>query len=77
MDLLTPELGLFFWTLVAFIAVFLILRKYAWKPILDMLGEREKGIADSIATAERVKNEVGQQMAENESCWHRPAKSAQ
>ena len=66
MDLLTPELGLFFWTLVAFIAVFLILRKYAWKPILDMLGEREKGIADSIATAERVKNEVGQQMAENE-----------
>lgn len=66
MDLLTPELGLFFWTLVAFISVFLILRKYAWGPILKSLGEREKGIADSIATAERVKAEMGQMKAENE-----------
>jgi F-type H+-transporting ATPase subunit b len=66
MDLLTPELGLFFWTLVAFIAVFLILRKFAWGPILSSLGEREKGIADSIATAERVKAEMSQLKAENE-----------
>jgi len=66
MDLLTPELGLFFWTLVAFIAVFLILRKFAWGPILSSLGEREKGIADSIATAERVKAEMSQMKAENE-----------
>ena len=66
MDLLTPELGLFFWTLVAFLAVFLILKKFAWKPILESLGEREKGIADSIATAERVKAEMGQLKAENE-----------
>ena len=66
MDLLTPELGLFFWTLVAFIAVFLILRKFAWKPILSSLGEREKGIADSIATAERVKAEMSQLKSENE-----------
>ncbi len=66
MDLLTPELGLFFWTLVAFLAVFFILRKFAWKPILESLGEREKGIADSIATAERVKSEMSQLKAENE-----------
>lgn len=66
MDLLTPELGLFFWTLVAFIAVFLILRKFAWGPILSSLGEREKGIADSIATAERVKEEMSQMKSENE-----------
>ena len=66
MDLLTPELGLFFWTLVAFIAVFLILRKFAWGPILLSLGEREKGIADSIATAERVKEEMSQMKSENE-----------
>jgi len=66
MDLLTPELGLFFWTLVAFLAVFFILRKAAWKPIINMLGEREKGIADSIATAERVKGEMSQLKAENE-----------
>ena len=66
MDLLTPELGLFFWTLIAFLLVFVILKKFAWKPILNSLGEREKGIADSIATAERVKNEMSQLQAENE-----------
>ncbi len=66
MDLLTPELGLFFWTLVAFLAVFFILGKFAWKPILNSLGEREKGIADSIATAERVKAEMSQLKSENE-----------
>lgn len=66
MDLLTPELGLFFWTLVAFLAVFFILKKFAWKPIITSLGEREKGIADSIATAERVKAEMSQLQAENE-----------
>ncbi len=66
MDLLTPELGLFFWTLIAFLAVFLILRKFAWGPILSSLGEREKGIADSIASAERVRAEMSQLQSENE-----------
>ncbi|RYE14041.1 MAG: F0F1 ATP synthase subunit B, partial [Sphingobacteriales bacterium] len=47
MDLLTPELGLFVWTLIAFLVVFIILRKFAWKPILGMLNERETGIADA------------------------------
>ncbi len=66
MDLLTPELGLFFWTLVAFLTLFFILRKFAWGPILQSLGEREKGIADSIATAERVRAEMSQLQSENE-----------
>jgi F-type H+-transporting ATPase subunit b len=66
MDLLTPELGLFFWTLVAFLAVFFILRKFAWKPILSALSERETGIADSIASAERLKKEMSLMQAENE-----------
>jgi F-type H+-transporting ATPase subunit b len=66
MDLLTPELGLFFWTLIAFLVVFFILGKFAWKPILQSLKDREVGIADSIATAERVKNEMSQLKAENE-----------
>jgi len=66
MDLLTPELSLFFWTLIAFLAVFFILRKFAWGPILSSLGEREKGIADSIATAQRVKAEMAQMKSENE-----------
>lgn len=66
MDLLTPELGLFFWTLVAFLAVFFILRKYAWGPILKSLSERETGIAESIATADRLKEEMAHMQNENE-----------
>jgi len=66
MDLLTPELGLFFWTLIAFLLVLFILGKFAWKPILTSLGERENGIAESIAIAERVKAEMSQMKAENE-----------
>lgn len=67
MNLLTPALGLFVWTLVAFLIVLFILKKFAWKPILKMLGERETGIADSIAAAERVKAEMKQMQAENET----------
>lgn len=66
MELLTPEFGLFFWTLLAFLVVLFILRKFAWKPILKTLSERETGIADSIAAAERVKKEMQEMQAENE-----------
>jgi F-type H+-transporting ATPase subunit b len=67
MQLLQPGLGLLFWTLLAFIIVFLILKKFAWKPILSTLKERELGIADSIATAEKVKAEMAQLKNENEA----------
>jgi F-type H+-transporting ATPase subunit b len=67
MDLLSPELGLFFWTLLAFVIVFFILKKYAWKPILQSLGDRERGIAESIATADRVRKEMSALQAQNET----------
>ncbi len=67
MDLLLPNLGLIIWTLVAFLIVFLILKKYAWKPILKSLDEREQSIAGSLATAERVKAEMAQLKNENEA----------
>jgi F-type H+-transporting ATPase subunit b len=67
MDLLTPDLGLFLWNLLAFVILYLILKKTAWKPILKSLDEREKGIADSLATAERVKTEMAQLKSENEA----------
>ncbi len=66
MELLLPSLGLIFWTLLAFIIVFLILKKFAWKPILNSLDEREKGIADSLSTAERVRAEMTHLQNENE-----------
>ena len=67
MDLLMPGFGLLIWTLLAFIIVFLILKKFAWKPILATLKERETGIADAIATADRVKAEMAMLQNENEA----------
>ena len=66
MELLLPGLGLLVWTLLAFIIVFLILKKFAWKPILSSLKERETGIADAIASADKIKAEMAQLKNENE-----------
>jgi F-type H+-transporting ATPase subunit b len=66
MQLLTPAFGLIFWTLIAFLAAFFILKKFAWPAIINGLNEREKTIADSLATAERVKLEMAQLKSENE-----------
>jgi len=67
MDLLQPHLGLFVWILLAFIVVFVLLKKYAWGPILKGLDERENTIAGSIALAEKVKLEMVQLKGENEA----------
>jgi F-type H+-transporting ATPase subunit b len=67
MSLLTPDLGLFIWNLLAFLVLFFILKKTAWKPILKSLNEREKGISDSLAMAEKVKAEMAQLKSENEA----------
>src|SRR5258707_2601421 len=67
MELLTPDLGLFLWNLLGFLILFFILKKTAWKPILKSLNEREKGISDSLATAEKVKAEMVQLKSENEA----------
>ncbi|MGN6616845.1 MAG: F0F1 ATP synthase subunit B [Ilyomonas sp.] len=67
MDLLTPSFGLLIWTLLAFLIVFFILKKFAWKPIIQSLKDRETGIAESIATAERVKAEMAHLKSENEA----------
>jgi F-type H+-transporting ATPase subunit b len=66
MQLLSPGIGLIFWVAIAFILVLVILKKFAWKPILASLNEREKTIADSLETAERVKQEMATLKSENE-----------
>lgn len=66
MGLLTPEFGLFFWSLIAFVLVAIILKKYAWGPILGLLNERETKIAESIASAEKIQNEMADLKADNE-----------
>jgi len=67
MSLLTPHLGFFVWTLIAFIVVLLLLKKFAWKPILKSLKDREDNISNSIAAAEKVKAEMAQMKSENEA----------
>lgn len=67
MGLLLPDFGLFIWTLVAFLVVLFILKKFAWGPIVKTLHERESGIADSIAAAEKVKEEMKLMQSQNEN----------
>ena len=67
MQLLTPGLGLLIWTLLAFLVVFFILKKYAWPAILGGLKKSEETIAEALATAERIKAEMAQMKSENES----------
>ena len=67
MDLLLPHFGLIFWTVLSFLLVFFILKKFAWKQILEGLNERESNIANSIASAEKVKQEMAQLKSDNEA----------
>lgn len=64
--MLTPDIGLIFWTTIAFGVLFFILSKYAWKPILGAINEREEGIKNSLASAEQARKEMQNLTADNE-----------
>lgn len=66
MDFLTPSFGLFFWTAIAFLTVLFLLKKFAWKPILEALHEREKSISDSIAAAEKMRADMDTMKSDHE-----------
>lgn len=66
MDLLTPGVGLIFWQLIGFLLLLFVLGKYAWKPILGTLQERENSITEALEAAEVAKNEMKALQAENE-----------
>jgi F-type H+-transporting ATPase subunit b len=66
MELLSPSLGLIFWTFIAFVIVLFILRKFAWQPILTSLKERETSIATAISSAADMKAEMAKMKSENE-----------
>lgn len=59
--------GLFFWQLIILLIVIFILGKFAWKPIVNALEEREQGITDALASAEQAKLEMARLTNENES----------
>jgi F-type H+-transporting ATPase subunit b len=67
MELLLPKLGLLIWTLLAFLIVFFLLRKMAWPAIIKGLRDRENSITESLATAQKVKEEMALMKSENET----------
>jgi F-type H+-transporting ATPase subunit b len=67
MDLITPDLGLMFWTGIIFLLLFFILTKFIWKPILGAVNSREKNISDSLELAAKTMSEMKSLQAENEN----------
>ncbi len=59
-ELLKPDLGLIFWTIVNFTLLAFLLAKFAWKPIITAIEAREKKIADDIISAQNAKDEAKQ-----------------
>ena len=66
MELVTPEIGLIFWTTVVFSLLLLVLKKYAWKPILSAVDERNKSIEEALRAADKAKEEMLSLNADNE-----------
>jgi F-type H+-transporting ATPase subunit b len=60
------SVGLFFWQTLLFVILVFFLRKYAWKPILNAVEEREEGIKNALDSAEKAKNEMKNLNADNE-----------
>jgi F-type H+-transporting ATPase subunit b len=66
MDLITPGSGLIFWQLFGFLGLLFILIKFAWKPMLSALEERETSIENALKAAESARNEMANLKADNE-----------
>lgn len=60
------EFGLFFWQVLIFVGLILLLKKFAWKPILDAVNDREQGIKDALLSAENAREEMQNLQADNQ-----------
>ncbi len=60
------SLGLFFWQYLIFVGLIFLLKKFAWKPILDAVNEREEGIRNALLSAENAKKEMQNLKSDNE-----------
>lgn len=66
MELIMPEFGLLFWMLVSFSILLIILKKFAWKPILKALADRESSIDEALKSAQLAKEEMAKLQASNQ-----------
>jgi F-type H+-transporting ATPase subunit b len=67
MDLVSPNPGLILWTAITFLILLFILRKYAWKPILQAVTDRENSIESALLKADAVREEMARLTNENEA----------
>jgi F-type H+-transporting ATPase subunit b len=66
-SLVEPAFGLIFWMTISFGIVFFLLAKFAWKPILSSLRERERTIEDALSEARKAREEIARMNASNEA----------
>lgn len=66
MDLITPSIGLIFWTTLVFAILLFLLAKYAWKPILKAVKDREEKINNALESAEKAQQEMQALQSKNE-----------
>ena len=66
MDLVTPDVGLLFWTFCSFVILYLLLKKFAWKPILGSVNDREASIREALLAADNAKKEMENLKSDNE-----------
>ncbi|MDP7126545.1 MAG: F0F1 ATP synthase subunit B [Candidatus Marinimicrobia bacterium] len=69
--------GLFIWTIITFLVLFFALAKFAWKPLLKMLKDREDMIRDSLDDAEKAKVELERLSEESEAIMAKARSEAQ
>jgi F-type H+-transporting ATPase subunit b len=67
MELVTPGIGLIFWMTVAFLVILYILGKYAWKPIMKALKDRETSINKALHAADKAREDMKKLQADNEN----------
>jgi F-type H+-transporting ATPase subunit b len=66
-SLTTPAIGTIFWAVLIFTLFFLILKKFAWKPILNAIKQRDEMIKGSLASAENARKEMIKLQSDNEA----------
>ena len=65
--LVLPDIGLVFWNTIAFVVLLVVLGKFAWKPMLKAIAERENGIEEALLRADKMKAEIAAMQNENEA----------
>ncbi len=66
MGLLIPHTGTVIWMLIGFLSVFFLLKKFAWKPVLGALKQREESIENALKAADAAKKDMERLNADNE-----------